>query len=82
MTQELQPHYYTVTPASVRYDKELSYGAVLIYGELTSLSGEEGLDNLPIQYLADLYDVSKQTIYMWISQLEKRGHIKTKNKKR
>lgn len=70
--------YYAVIPAIVRYDKELTANAKLLYGELTALCNEKGYCWATNQYFADLYSVSKKSITQWIKQLEKRKYIETR----
>lgn len=69
--------YYAVITASVRYDPELSSTAKLLYSEITSLCRAKGYCWATNSHFAELYNVSESTISRLISQLEKRGHIRT-----
>ena len=69
------PSYYAIIPASVRYDPELKPNAKLLYGEITALCNKEGYCWASNNYFAQLYSVSKETISRWVSQLHKNGHI-------
>lgn len=71
----LLPNYYAIIPASVRYDKKLSMGTKLLYGELTALSNKFGFCFATNEYLADLYSVDSRTISRWISELNDNGFI-------
>lgn len=73
-----KPNYYSILPANVRYDKELMANAKLLYGEITALCNEKGICWAGNEYFANLYNVSKETISRWISQLNKKGYINVK----
>lgn len=75
--EEIKPAYYSIIPASVRYDKDLNSSAKLLYGEITALCGKEGYCWSSNSYFAELYDVSKVTISRWISVLVNKGHLKS-----
>lgn len=72
------PNYYAIIPASVRYDKELTDKAKLLYGEITALSNEKGFCWATNAYFADLYSCHETTISRLIAQLEKKKYITTK----
>ena len=70
-----KPAYYAIIPATVRYDKQLTPNAKLLYGEITALCHQEGYCWAGNQYFADLYEVSKTSISTWIGNLKDAGHI-------
>src|SRR5690625_180640 len=72
----MQKSYYAIIPATVRYDKRLTDGAKLLYGEITALCNEKGYCWAKDSYFSSLYEVSKSTIQRWIKQLEDNGYIK------
>ena len=71
------PNYYGIIPAPVRYDNKLPDGAKILFSEITALSNVKGYCYASNGYFAKLYDKHNVTISRLISQLEKRGHIKT-----
>lgn len=67
--------YYAIIPANVRYDKELTPNAKLLYGEITALTNEKGYCWATNAYFAELYSTTNRSVSKWISQLESRGYI-------
>lgn len=72
-----QPSYYSIIPATVRYDKNLKANEKLLYGEITALTNKNGYCWAENSYFAELYKMNKLTVSRWISNLEKQGYIKT-----
>lgn len=69
------PNYYAIIPASVRYDDQLPATAKLLYGEIASLSNQEGFCWASNSYFGKLYKMSPRNISVLISKLEERGYI-------
>lgn len=73
---DIKRSYYAIIPATVRYDTRLIPNAKLLYGEITALCNEKGYCWASNDYFANLYNVKKETISRWISDLEKFGYIR------
>lgn len=72
-----QPNYYAVIPANVRYDKEITDKAKLLYGEIAALCNKNGVCTASNAYFASLYDVNTTTISTLINTLVKRGYLES-----
>ena len=70
-----QPNYYSILTASVRYDKDLTPNAKLLYSEITALSNKKGKCWASNGYFAKLYNVSNTSISKWIKQLSEKNYI-------
>jgi len=64
-----KPNYYAIIPAKVRYAKELTPNAKLLYAEITALAQKDGSCWASNKYFSELYNVSTVTISRWISSL-------------
>jgi hypothetical protein len=67
--------YYAIIPANIRYDESLCPNAKLLYGEITALCNEKGYCWAANEYFGNLYNVHKNTISKWISQLNSLNFI-------
>lgn len=81
MNEENKISYYSVIPATVRYDKSLKPNEKLLYGEITALSNRNGYCYAQNRYFANLYGVSVETVSRWLSHLQKQGYIQTEIKR-
>jgi len=75
MDELIQRNYYAVLPANVRYDKNITPNAKLLYAEITALCNDKGYCWAGNAYFAELYGVTKTSISNWISSLQKNGYI-------
>ena len=69
-----KPSYYAIIPANVRY-ANLKPNAKLLYGEITALSNKHGFCFASNKYFAELYNVNKNTISSWVSDLKSYGFV-------
>src|SRR5699024_2609149 len=79
MDKEL-PSYYSIIPATVRYDENLKANEKLMYGEITALASKNGFCWAENRYFAELYNVHKITISKWLKNLDDKGYIRTELK--
>lgn len=75
MEESIQRNYYAILPAKVRYDKNITPNAKLLYAEITALCNDRGYCWAGNAYFAELYGVTKTSISNWISSLQKHGYI-------
>ena len=78
--EEIKQGYYAIIPANVRYDKDISPNAKLLYGEITALCNQKGFCWASNQYFSNLYGVSDRTIRTLIKQLQDKKYIKVELK--
>jgi len=72
-----KPNYYAVIPAVVRYSKQLSPQAKLIYAEITALSNHKGYCFASNKYFAELFDMELRSVSRLVAQLVKYKFIDT-----
>lgn len=72
----IQPSYYGILPANVRYCKTLPPAAKILFTELSALTNKNGYCNAKNKYFADLYDVSERIVSTWFQRLEENGFIR------
>tara|TARA_R110002020_G_scaffold2243_1_gene10481 strand:- start:777 stop:1412 length:636 start_codon:yes stop_codon:yes gene_type:complete len=70
-----KPNYYAILTAEVRYNKDLTPNAKLLFAEITALCNMNGQCFASNRYFADLYGKSKTSISKWISQLVAFGYV-------
>lgn len=72
-----KPSYYAIISAQVRYDKNLTANAKLLYGEINCLTNENGFCFATNRYFAELYGKTIVTVSKWISELVVNDYIST-----
>ena len=76
MNENIKSNYYAVIPAIVRYDKDLTDKAKLLYGEITCLCNKEGYCFATNNYFSNLYNCTPRAIQFTLSKLQEKGYIK------
>lgn len=71
-----KPNYYAVIPANVRYDKDLTANAKLLYGEISALAQKNGVCFATNEYFSNLYNLSERAISRLICSLKNKNYIK------
>lgn len=69
------PGYYGILPSDVRYCKNLTSGEKVLFSEISALANMRGYCFATNSYFANLYDIHKNTVSKWISNLEDNGFI-------
>jgi hypothetical protein len=73
-----RPNYYAIITAEVRYSREITANAKLLYAEITALANKSGKCWASNKYFAELYGVQPTRISEWVKQLEAAGFVSTK----
>jgi hypothetical protein len=72
---EVKAGYWGILPAAVRYHKELSFAAKVMFTEFTALCEREGYCWASNAYFAELYGKDANTISEWVNSLRRAGFI-------
>lgn len=72
-----RPSYYSIMPATIRYDKRLKMAERVMFSEISALSNKYGYCTASNGYFAVLYEVDKATISRWINHLKSLGYLRT-----
>ena len=75
MDNKEQPSFWSVIPAEVRYDNELTPAQKVFYAEITSLTSKSGVCWASNKYFARLYDVYPSTVSRWVKALQNKKYI-------
>lgn len=71
-----QASYFGILPAEVRYNKEITDFAKILYTEFMALSNRDGFCFATNKYFADLYGKDADTISRAVTQLRRCGFIR------
>lgn len=71
----MDPNYYGILPARIRYDKRLKPMEKIMYAEITALANNKGYCYASNGYFSDLYEVHKVTVSNWIGNLVEFGYL-------
>jgi hypothetical protein len=73
-----KPNYYSIIPAEVRYNNNLTANEKLLYSEITALTSATGECWATNEYFSRLYNVTIRSIQRMISDLKKEQLIDIK----
>lgn len=71
------PNYYGILPANIRYDRRLKPMEKIMYCEITALTNKNGYCYASNSYFAELYEVHKNTVGVWINHLVECGYLRS-----
>ncbi len=74
-----KPNYYAILTADVRYNKNLTPNAKLLFAEINALCNMNGKCTASTDYFCKLYEVSRISIQKWLKSLEENNYIKRVN---
>lgn len=72
---EEKPNFYAILPAKIRYAKNISSTAKIIYAEITALTKLNGYCYATNKYLAKLYGLELRHVQRIINQLKENNYI-------
>ena len=70
-----KPGFDANLPADVRYDKNLSPMARLMYAEIRALSSKYGFCYAKNEYFVRVFDCDERSVKRWIKELHDQGYI-------
>src|SRR3990167_441454 len=76
-----EPSYYAVIPLYILEDKELSFAAKVLYGEITALTKKEGYCYATNKYLAQRIGSSENYVIEIVKELRNKNHIECDTQK-
>lgn len=76
--QTPQQSFFTVIPATVRQDDQLSTNAKILYGDIVALANASGYCFASNQYFTETLGVTERSVTRLIAKLAERGHIRVR----
>lgn len=73
-----QQSFFTVIPATVRQDDQLSTNAKILYGDIVALANASGYCFASNQYFTETLGVTERSVTRLIAKLAERGHIRVR----
>lgn len=73
----MPPAFYAMVPATVRYDRELSPNAILLYMEISAAMDRDGVARQKSKYYMEIFRTSRELVMKWLKELKDKGHIQT-----
>lgn len=70
-----KPNYYSILPAEVRYNENLTANEKLLYSEITALTGKTGECWATNEYFSKLYNITIPSISRMIRHLKENNLI-------
>jgi Helix-turn-helix domain len=67
--------WFTMIPAFVLYDNDLSAFARIFYGQITSLCNSKGFCWASNKHFAELFDINERSVRRYIAELHEAGYI-------
>ncbi len=69
------PNKYSILPAEIRYNKNLSFGEKVMYAEITACADENGVCTVTNEHFLRAFDKSTKWISNSITNLKRNGYI-------
>lgn len=66
-----KPSYFSIIPASVRYNNNISASEKIFYSEITALTKQDGFCYASNDYFSKLYNCSSRCVQKWLDNLKK-----------
>lgn len=75
MSEKIEPGYWAVIPAPVRYDTAIPANAKLLYAELSSLAKKKGFCYASNAYFSEVFSITDGSVRRLLKALSESGYI-------